>query len=405
MNPDFPEDFVPQGIVELPSSKSLVNRLLILSSLAGSSPPLQRVDEADDVQLMRQVLSNSQNVVDVGMAGTVCRFVTAWLTVQKGTYQVTGAPRMLERPIGVLVDALLQLGANIEYLGEYGFLPLKINGGHLAGGSVPIAGDISSQYLSALLMIAPYMKNGLILEVKPPFYSKPYVRMTTKLMERSGVKVHWEDKVIKVAPGAYSVVPASIESDWSAASFFYSLLALSGKGHISLRGLYNDSLQGDSVCQQLFGHFGVITTFDDVGAVITVREKRLLPDSMEINCSDFPDLVQPLACTCAGLRVKVRFTGVKSLRIKETDRVAALQSELAKLGVTVTAGSDHLEIAGFEEPTSFLIETHNDHRMAMAFAPLGIIYPHLEILDHEVVSKSFPMFWQELRNLFSQSER
>lgn len=399
MNPDFPSDFTPQGEVRLPSSKSLVNRLLVMSALAGSEGPVQRSDEADDVRLMRKLLNRPSHNIDVGMAGTVCRFLTAWLSIQPGEFEMRGAARMHERPIGVLVDALRKLGASITYLEDEGFLPLLIRGKVLKGGSVVVAGDISSQYISALLMIGPYLKNGLKITIEPPFYSAPYVRMTTQLMQRAGAKLKWNDQTVEVEPGKYSVVPAAVESDWSAAAFFYELLAVAGKGQLFLPNLYKDSLQGDSRCHALFRHFGVVTEFVKNGAMISVREKRLLPDFVSFDCSDFPDLVQPLACACAGLRVRARFSGIKSLRIKETDRVAALKSELNKLGVRVDAGADYFELCSFGSPSEIRIETYNDHRMAMAFAPLALKFPGLTILKPEVVAKSFPKFWQQLRQV------
>src|SRR5690554_869173 len=399
MKPDLGSDFTPSGAVNLPPSKSIANRLLLMSAFAASEGPLQRANEADDTQLMRQLLKSPNTTIDVGMAGTACRFLTAYFAIQQGRKIITGHPRMLERPVSVLVDALRELGASIEYTNKNGRLPLAIDGKALKGGRVKVPGDVSSQFISALLMIGPYLQNGLELEIIPPFYSAPYVRMTAELMKRSGADVKLEDTMYTVSPGEYKSVPKVVESDWSAAAFFYALIALSGRGTIVLNDLYRDSLQGDARCAELFTHFGIQTVFDDNGIVISCAENRLLPDCLKINCEDVPDLVQALACTCVGLRIPVHFTGVKSLRLKETDRIAALKNELKKLGAEITAGDDDLRINNFGTPEHFRIKTYNDHRMAMSFAPLSIVYPELEIENSEVVAKSFPEFWTELEGL------
>lgn len=399
MKPKLGTEFSPDGVVQLPPSKSIANRLLILSALAGKPGPIERMAEADDTRLLRVLLHSSEETIDVGIAGTVCRFLTAYLALKPGTWTITGAVRMHERPIGILVDALRELGANIEYTGKEGFLPLKIRGGQLKGGSVAVPGDVSSQYISALLMIGPYLEEGLKLKILPPFYSVPYVQMTVDLMRQSGAGIRFEDEEYLVKPKPYSYIPLVVEADWSAAAFFYSLVALSKSGTIYLKDLYAGSLQGDARCVELFSHLGVKSEFDSTGVRITKTANRLLPDFLEINCSDIPDLVQSLACTCAGLEVPVRFTGVKSLRIKETDRIAAIEKELSRLGVDIVTGDDEILLKSFGSPKEFRIKTYNDHRMAMAFAPLSIKFPDLEIEDPQVVSKSYPGFWTAIREL------
>jgi 3-phosphoshikimate 1-carboxyvinyltransferase len=385
----------PKDFVALPPSKSLANRLLIIAAMARQKLPAVMRGEADDTQLLRQLLSAHSSVVDAGMAGTAFRFLTAFLAIRPGSYVLTGHERMKLRPIGPLVAALNELGAQISYIEKQGFPPLKIEGEVLQGGKVTIRGDISSQYISALLMVAPAMKKGLELTVLRPFYSEPYVEMTVNLMGRCGIQVERINDTYLIKNQEYKAIDFVVEPDWSAASYWYELVALGGAAQIELPGLNKDSLQGDAVCADLFEDLGVVTDFTESGILLR-KSSRSISEMALFDCSDCPDLVQTLACTCAGLGVKGQFFGIKSLRIKETDRVAALISELAKLGVVCSAGEDHLEIISFSDPKSTDIETFNDHRMAMAFAPLALKFGPLEIQNPEVVSKSYSGYWQDL---------
>jgi len=385
----------PRQKVQLPPSKSLANRLLIIAALARQNLPAEMRGEADDTRLLRQLLSTHSSVVDAGMAGTAFRFLTAFLAIQPGSYVLTGHGRMKLRPIGPLVESLNDLGAHISYIEKQGFPPLKIEGEVLQGGKVTIPGDISSQYISALLMVAPVMEIGLEINILRPFYSEPYVEMTANLMRRFGIEVQRINDTYLIKNQEYKAIDFVVEPDWSAASYWYEFVALGGTAQIELSGLKKDSLQGDAVCSELFENLGVVTDFTESG--ILLRKSRMsLSETALFDCSDCPDLVQALACTCAGLGVKGQFFGIKSLRIKETDRVAALISELAKLGVVCNSGEDHLEIISFGEPKSTDIETFNDHRMAMAFAPLSLKFGALNIQNPEVVSKSYPGFWEDL---------
>lgn len=396
-------DCVPEGAVSLPTSKSITNRLLVLAALCNEQGPMAKSMESDDIRIMRRLLKGNPRGYDAHMAGTAARFVTAYLCLKPGRHIVSGDYRMLERPIGELVEALRSLGANIEYFGQEGFLPLVINGGHIKGGVTEIPGNVSSQFVSALLMIGPYLDYGLELIVTEDLYSEPYVNMTVSLMTQMGAEVKREGNIFLVPQGEYSNIPLEVEADWSGASYFYEWVALARGGNIFLNGLSQDSLQGDAVVVDLFRELGVQTQFVDGGVQISCERDFELPEYLEFDCKRFPDLVQTLACTCAGLKIKARFTGVRSLRIKETDRLAALKKELKKLGTSIIIEKDALEITSFGKPTNRTIATYNDHRMAMAFAPLACKYPDIKIKDPEVVAKSFPDFWSAFGNL-SQRE-
>lgn len=396
MRLSFPEYVLPRGEVELPPSKSIANRLLIMAALSHLLKEVPvHFNEAKDTAILRRMLNDTPDVWDVEMAGTAARFLTAYLAVTPGKRLLTGAPRMCERPIAPLVNALKALGAQTRYEKRTGFLPLYITGKTLKGGEVSIAGDISSQFISALLIVAPYFKDGLTLHIEFPFYSAPYVKMTIALMRASGAEVEDLGETITVLPGEYSAPFPEIEPDWSAAAFFYTMVALRGKGELLLKGLRKDSVQGDAIAAKLYRKLGVHTEFTAQGAVLTGNPERRLPKKLDLDCRDFPDLVQPLATACAGLNIPVRFRGVKSLFIKETNRLAAMGAEFAKLGVRTRIDEDEFELCDFNEPWSTSISTYNDHRMAMAFAPLSMVIEGVKIQNPEVVSKSFPDFWNQ----------
>lgn len=397
----FTDGAYPQGVVQLPVSKSIANRLHIIAALAGEEGPIEAIGEPEDTTILRSVLKSPKNDYDVKMAGTVGRFLTAFLSLISGIHYVYGDARMYERPMKPLVDALRSLGAHIDYVDREGFLPLVIRGRKLKGGSVEIPGNVSSQFISSLLMIGPVMTNGLELKINSDLYSAPYVEMTVDLMGKSGATVQRQDSIIRVEPTGYKNVPVEVESDWSAASYFYSLVALCRQGDVQLNGLTKNSMQGDARCVELFKQFGVQTEFNDRGVRIFYAPETAWPDPLELDCREFPDLVQTLACTCAGLQIPALFTGVRSLRVKETDRLAALKTELNKLGVRVKVDEDALSIWRFSKPMNKTIETYNDHRMAMAFAPLAAIFPKLKIVDATVVKKSFPDYWNQLNGVMS----
>lgn len=399
MKSDLHSGHKPQGTVNLPPSKSIANRLLIFSSLSGAVPPFEFESTPDDIGVLQEFILNPKSVVNVGLAGTAARFLIARLAVLPGVHVLTGEGRLLERPMDALITALRELGADIRCLERAGYLPVEIHGGKITGGQIMLPGNISSQFLSALLMVAPYFTTGLRLNVIPPFYSRPYVEMTVSLMRIAGAEVDSFENGYSVAPGNYTRIPHQIESDWSAAAFFYELIAVSGGGSLLLKGLKKNSVQGDSACVHFFEALGVRSEYVDEGVKIFMHDAVEIPDHIQLDCRDFPDLVQSFMCTCFALGIRAKFTGVRSLRIKETDRLAALKKELGKLGANISYAEDRIEILSFGELKDCSIETYEDHRMAMSFAPLTIRYPQIIINNPKVVSKSFPLFWTEFNRV------
>jgi 3-phosphoshikimate 1-carboxyvinyltransferase len=343
-------------------------------------------------------LTFDSNKIDIGAAGTSMRFLTAFLAGMEGEWEITGSERMQNRPIRLLVDALNSLGADITYLEQEGFPPLKIRGKKLRGGSISIDGGISSQYLSALMMAAPAMENGLTLTIEGTLISKPYFLMTLDMMRLWGADSTWDGTTFVIKPQPYVQIPFTVESDWSGASYWYEMLSLAEEGSVFLKGLYRESLQGDSKVAEWFEKLGVHTEYLMDGVRLTKTDVSL--KKFEADLSDQPDLAQTLAMTCALNALPFRLTGLQSLKIKETDRLKALVDESAKLGFVFVASEDSiLEWTG-EICTMFAvpIETYEDHRMAMAFAPAALAYGIILIKDPEVVSKSYPNFWNDLRS-------
>ena len=393
-----------RGTAQLPASKSEANRALILQALAGGGT-LGNLSDAHDTQLMRRLLAAAPgtNVLDAEDAGTVMRFLTAYLTVTNWRGQLTGTARMQERPIAVLVEALRQAGASINYLNNKGYPPLE-----LAGFAAPkeaeaptelvVRGDISSQYISALLMVGPRLPGGLCLRLTGPVGSRPYINMTGALMQLFGADYAASGDTLTVRAGIYQPTDYTVESDWSAASYWYSMVALAPAGsEISLPGLRRKSLQGDQAIADMMTNFGVKTTFLPEG--VHLRQHPLAPQAeiITLNFTDCPDLAQTVAVVAAALGRPMELTGLESLRIKETDRIAALQTELAKFGGAlreVSEGCFRAESAGFAVNNQS-VATYHDHRMAMAFAPLALRGP-LNIEAPTVVKKSYPQFWNEL---------
>ncbi len=388
--------------VALPPSKSISNRALIISALAGGDVRPSHLSDCDDTKVMVRALEGLPTTVDVRGGGTSMRFLTAYFAATQGEHVLMGNDRMQCRPIGALVEALRYLGADITYLGEDGYPPLLIRGRRLSGGRLEIAGNVSSQYISALLMIAPTLDGGLELHMTGELVSRPYIDLTLWMMRMYGAEADWTDTdTITVAQKPYTPLPYTIESDWSAAAFWYEILALADdmESSVTLRGLSDGSKQGDSVSRYLFSLLGVKTHFAADGAVV-LRKQPCMLSHMEYDFVSAPDLAQPLAVTCALRGIPFRFTGLASLRIKETDRLAALESELHKLGFVVQEEDDALVWNGSQcEPFVMSvggIDTFDDHRMAMSFAPAAITYPGLCINEPRVVSKSYPRFWDDL---------
>lgn len=391
--------------IALPTSKSISARALVINTLAGGSCELQNLSPSDDTRVLAAALANRPQTVDIGAAGTAMRFSTAYFASCPGEEHIlTGTERMQHRPIRILVDALRALGADIEYLREEGFPPLLIRGRKLQGGAVTVPADISSQYISALMMVAPTFENGLRLQLEGKIASRPYIEMTMGLMKAFGATADFTDHTITIPHADYHrTTPFAIERDWSAASYWYEIVALSPDATISvnLPGLVADSLQGDSCCAERFVPLGVKTTFTAEGAVLT-KEPHDSEDTLRYDFSACPDLAQTFVVTAALQNRPFEFIGLESLKIKETNRVAALMTELTKLGYLLEepcegALSYHLHRRPAEDAPS--IATYEDHRMAMAFAPAVALYPSLHIEHPEVVSKSYPAFWEDFSSL------
>jgi 3-phosphoshikimate 1-carboxyvinyltransferase len=402
-----PESSV-SGEIFLPGSKSISNRVLMIRALSGAFFNLENLSDSDDtshlLDALQTIEAGSQQVIDIGHAGTDMRFLTAYLATKEGAdYELTGSERMQQRPIGELVNVLRSLGADISYKHTEGFPPLLIRGKRLEGGSTAIRGDISSQFISALLLIAPYFEKGLELELTGNIVSKPYIDMTTETMKLFGAQVSETGNKWKVSPMPYQNRKEAymVESDWSAASYFYSIVALSPiNTSLTLQGLFEKSLQADAACSAIYKRFGVETTFGNHSVVIS-KTKEPLREIMAYDFTDCPDIAQTLACTCAALHMPFHFTGLQTLKVKETDRILALQQELKKFGVQLEATAHSLSFDGksvlSQEPVQ--IATYNDHRMAMSFAPLALVHDDVSIEHSEVVSKSYPRFWDDLRNI------
>lgn len=393
--------------IALASSKSESNRALIINALSGFLGDLQNLSTARDTQTMIRLLQSTDQTADVIDAGTTMRFLTAYFTATNQNKIMTGTPRMCERPIGILVDALRTLGANIDYLNKEGYPPLHIKGfSEQKSNEVTIRGDVSSQYISALLMIAPTLPQGLTINLTGDLGSIPYIKMTLEQMKAFGVNydANWEEKTIKVLSNTYKSTSYKIESDWSGASYWYSIVALSefDETQVELLGLKENSLQGDSDIVNIMAHLGVKSTFTEDGVLLTKipAEKTLNWDFT--NC---PDLAQTVAVTCAAKHIEATFTGIESLKIKETDRVVALQNELKKFGgdlVEIEKNSKYVVkksiVHGQQSTVS--IATYDDHRMAMAFAPLAMLMA-VTIEEPNVVVKSYPSFWTDLQKIVS----
>jgi 3-phosphoshikimate 1-carboxyvinyltransferase len=361
---------------------------------------IRNLSESDDTEVMRRALQSGASHIDVGAAGTAMRFLTACLAGRKGTWTLTGTERMKNRPVKILVDALRTLGAKIDCTGREGYPPLHIEGRQLQGGEVWLDGGVSSQYVSALLMAAPAMTDGLKLHVTGGVISKPYLHLTVELMRRFGVNVIEEGQTFTVHPQPYAAVPFEVEADWSAASYWYELAALAEGAEIELKGLSTDSLQGDAAIVPLFGQLGVETVCTPQGVTLRRNGATRLREAA-VNFTDMPDMAQTFAVTCAALGVPFRFSGLQSLKIKETDRMSALATELRKFGYVLRErGGSTLVWDGSrcEAESAPVVATYEDHRMAMAFAPMAArVAGGIRMAGVEVVSKSYPGFWDDLR--------
>ncbi len=384
--------------IQVTGSKSESNRLLILQALYPKLV-IHNLSESDDTRYLSAGVSVRNREVDIHHAGTAMRFLTAYFATREGVdILLTGSDRMKERPISILVDALRNLGCNIEYAGEKGFPPLRIRGKQITTRSVTIDAGVSSQYISALMLIAPSLSDGLSIHLNGKVTSVPYIKMTLSLLEQLGINGRFEGHSIHI-PSVKSIEDTQlvVESDWSSASYFYSLVALGSSLSVKIKSYRKDSLQGDSALPDIYSKLGVRTEFlPDEQALVLTKDESLIDESLKLDLSDTPDLAQTIAVSCFGLGMDCELTGLHTLKIKETDRLVALHTELTKLGAMVEITDKSLSLrtsSTIHEQVS--ISTYNDHRMAMAFAPLALLVP-ISIEDPEVVSKSFPTFWEDM---------
>ncbi|MDR2910996.1 MAG: 3-phosphoshikimate 1-carboxyvinyltransferase [Bacteroidales bacterium] len=390
-----------EGTVSLPSSKSISNRVLIIEALSNVPSKIHNLSDSDDTKVLMTALNSNLNKFDIGHAGTAMRFLTAFLSRIVGEWEITGSERMKQRPIKILVDALNQLGAKIEYLENEGCPPLKIYGSYLKGQTIELDGSVSSQYISALLMIAPTIENGLVLKFTGNVTSRSYIELTLKLMGKFGIQYQWEGDTIIIPEQHYSMFDFTVEADWSGASYWYQLLAMAEKGEIILENLQLNSLQGDANIAGWFEKFGIISVQNKDGVLIS-KIKNIQPENLVLDFIENPDIAQTMACLCVAKNIPFNFSGLKTLKIKETNRIAALQNELIKFGAVLTE-PEHNKLAWNGEINSSsvqkipVIETYHDHRMALAFAPMALAGYNIEIDDPLVVTKSYPGFWEDLR--------
>ncbi|MFN8406703.1 MAG: 3-phosphoshikimate 1-carboxyvinyltransferase [Sphingobacteriaceae bacterium] len=388
------------GTIKLTGSKSQSNRALIMQALSCGKIKIENLSEALDTTALQQILHSKGITLDVGPAGTAMRFLTAYYTLQQGEVILTGSNRMKQRPIGILVDALNQIGAHISYQENKGYPPLQIKGPlKQVSYQVLIRGDISSQYISALLLIAPQLPMGLELKIEGELTSRPYVEMTLAMLEQAGIKHVWNKSTIRISHQDFNTCTIYVEPDWSAASYWYSIAALADEAEFFLPGLNSYSLQGDRKIVEIMAHFGVTSRFQNGGVFLKKESKTSV--CKQFDFKECPDLAQTVIVCCAALGHDATFTGLETLKIKETDRIQALQNELAKLGVKLIENHQvyQLDCSALHFPSRLIINTYDDHRMAMAFAPLALMIKEIEIEDAQVVIKSYPHFWDDLMHI------
>lgn len=393
--------------IKLPASKSICNRALVINAMAGSKMHPNNISDCDDTKVIIAALKDMPEIIDIKAAGTAMRFMTALLAATSGEHTITGTERMQNRPIRILVDALRYLGANITYEKNEGYPPLHIKGKALEGGHLEVVGNVSSQYISALLMIGPILKKGLELKLTGEIASRPYIDLTLWTMRDYGADAEWTDvDTIRVKPKPYkNITDYTIENDWSASSYWYEMMALNANPNssICLKGLMDCSKQGDSVVKYIFSLLGVKSEFENHDCIsnVTLKAHRCLLPRFDYDFTGSPDLAQTIVVACCALGVKFKFTGLASLKIKETDRIEALKKELKKVGYVIYDENDNTLYWNGDtcKPTFEPIDTYEDHRMAMAFAPLAFKYTKIEINNPEVVSKSYPHYWEDLKKV------
>ena len=387
---------------EISGSKSESNRLLILNSIYGNLK-IDNLSNSDDTVILDKYLTSLENQIDVHHAGTAMRFLTALLSIKTNKqFVITGSNRMKERPIKILVDALNKLGANISYCDKNGYPPLMIKGQDIVGGEISLSSQISSQYISALMLIAPILKKGLLINLEGQITSKPYLEMTLAILKKIGINCYFKNNIISIESCAtINNSSISVESDWSSLSYFYSTVALSSSSELNIGTFYKSSIQGDIRLSEIYTKLGVETKFIESSSRVSLKKINDFnrPDHIDLDLTENPDIAQTIAVTCFGLGISCDLFGLHTLKIKETDRLEALKTELSKLGaiVKITNNSFHLS-PSFSINTGISIKTYNDHRMAMAFAPLALKTP-LTIKNPEVVTKSYKDFWKDLKSL------
>jgi len=396
------------GSLNLPGSKSISNRLLIMRVLAASKLRFDNLSDSADTQSLKFYLKFIEDcassaipmVIDTENTGTSLRFLSAYLAIKDGTWLLTGSARMKERPIKGLVSALIDLGVEISYTEKNGFPPLLIIGSDIEGGSVDVDPSASSQFVSALMLIAPYLENGLQIQLVKKPVSFSYIEMTQKLMQQFGAEVLVTKKNVVVKPGGYQIQNFTIEPDWSSASYWYEMVALSKDADIFLGGLSKESVQGDHIVAELFEQLGVSTVFEENG--VRLKSTQNVVSSFSYDFSACPDLVPAVLATCAGKGIPANIKGSGHLKHKESDRIAVLQTELQKTGVILRRKTNSVELIPSEEnfaKTNCIFDTHGDHRIAMALAPLALKLSSVIINNPEVVKKSYPLFWEDVVKL------
>jgi len=385
------------GSIDLESSKSISNRLLIIKALCKTKFSIQKLSNAKDTKILNELLNSFNKRIDLNCedAGTALRFLIAFLATKDGIWKVSGSKRMHERPIKPLIDCLKDLGAEIKYLEKEGFPPIEIKSKKLKSKKLSLSGDISSQFISALLLVSPTIENGLTLEITSKVLSKPYIAMTLGLMSEFGIEYSWENNVIKVEQQNYLAKNIEVENDWSAASFWYSFLALSKSGEVKIPNLYADSLQGDSVLSSIYLKLGIKTEFNE-DSIVLYKTKNIAKE-IELDLSNHPDLALPIIVTCCGLGIKAHLMGLESLKVKESNRLECIKKELEKFNVISSISDSSIKIKENQkivQPTS-IIESYNDHRIAMSIAPLCMKVDSIKFDNKEVVNKSYPKFWED----------
>jgi 3-phosphoshikimate 1-carboxyvinyltransferase len=402
------------GNISIVPSKSESNRVLLIRALCNDSLDIQNLSDSNDTLIMEKALDlisqNQHNskelIINIEDCGTAMRFLSAYLSMKEGKYLLTGSERMKQRPIGILAEALKGLGAKISYAGVKYYPPLLIEGGELKKDKIEVDSNVSSQFISALLIIAPYLPKGLKIVLKGKSVSKPYIKMTLEMMKHFGVSSSWTENTISILPQNYKKASYTVGGDWTAASYWYELSAFAERVNLKIEGLLNNGIQGDAVITELFEKFGVVTKFENNN--VSLSKKNFYTDKFEFDFTDNPDLAQTLGVTCAGLNMKCQLNGIENLSIKETDRSNALTMELKKIGFDIANYSGKkIVIYPSENKLSFKeeIKTYNDHRMALAFAPLCMRFGEIIIENPEVVNKSYPSFWKQLEKMNFKIEK